>query len=91
MSRLISVAAVLQIGEARIMASELAEAVHAKQATSGHPEHGMRPCPDEMAGVIEALSLRWDRSHASGRQRSFRMPSTNACSSPLRCVRLPVA
>jgi hypothetical protein len=52
---LISVAAVLQIGEARIMASELAKAVHAKQATSGHPEHGMRPRPDEMARVIASL------------------------------------
>ena len=52
---LISVAAVLQIGEARIMASEVAKALHAKSAISGHPKHGVRKRPDEMAGVIASL------------------------------------
>jgi len=52
---LISVAAVLQIGEVSIMASEVAKALHVNDATSGHPKHGMRPRPDEMAGVIASL------------------------------------
>jgi hypothetical protein len=55
MNPLISVAAILQIGEARIMASEVADTLHAKNATSGHPEHGMRPRPDEMAEAIASL------------------------------------
>ena len=55
MNLLVSVAAVLQIGEARIVASKLAEVLDAEEATSGHPRHGMRPEPDEMATLIETL------------------------------------
>ena len=55
MNLLISVAAVLQIGEARIIASELAKALDAEEALSGPPRHGMRPEPDEMAGMIATL------------------------------------
>jgi hypothetical protein len=43
MNLFISVAAVLQIGEARIIASEFAKALGAEEAWSGHPCHGMRP------------------------------------------------
>jgi hypothetical protein len=55
MNPLISVAAVLQIGEARIVASELAKELHAEEALSGPPNRGIRPAPDEMAEVIATL------------------------------------
>ena len=55
MNPLISVASVLQIGEARIIASGLAKALNAEEALSGPPHHGMRPEPDEMAGMIATL------------------------------------
>src|SRR5688572_20150217 len=52
---LISVAAVLQIGEARTMASQVATTLRAKAAISAHPKHGVRRRPDEMAGIIDSL------------------------------------
>ena len=55
MNPLISVAAVLQIGEARIIASGLAKALNAEEALSGPPHHGLRPEPDEMAEMIATL------------------------------------
>jgi len=55
MNRLISVAAVLQIGEARIIGSELARTLRAEEALSGPPGRGMRPKPDEMAEIIATL------------------------------------
>ena len=55
MNPLISVASVLQIGEARIVASGLAKALNAEEALSGPPHHGLRPEPDEMAGMIATL------------------------------------
>jgi len=55
MNPLISVAAILQIGEARIVGAELAKALRAEEALSGPPGRGMRPEPDEMAEVIATL------------------------------------
>ena len=55
MNPLISAAAVLQICEARIIASELAKTLHAEEALSGPPGRGIRPEPDEMADVIPIL------------------------------------
>jgi hypothetical protein len=55
MSALISLASVLQIGEARIMAPAFAEMFGAKSADSGHPDNGERPVPDELAVIIENL------------------------------------
>jgi hypothetical protein len=55
MNPIISVAAVLQVGEARIMGAETAELLGAEQALSGHPRRGMRADPDEMAGMIATL------------------------------------
>lgn len=52
MNPLISVAAVLQVGEARIVGPELAKALHAQEALSGPPGCGTRPAPDEMAEII---------------------------------------
>ena len=55
MNRLISMAAVLQIGEARIIGSELASMLNAEEALSGPSGRGMRPQPDEMAEAIATL------------------------------------
>ncbi len=51
----LSMAAVLQIGEAGLVASQLATRLGAEVAISGHPEHGLRAQPDEMAGAIASL------------------------------------
>ena len=51
---IISVAAVLQIGEARIIGPELAKALGAQEALGGPPGRGSRPVPDEMAEIIAA-------------------------------------
>jgi hypothetical protein len=50
MSHVISMAAVLQIAEARAVGPELADMLGATFATSGHPKNGKRPIPDELAG-----------------------------------------
>ena len=55
MNPLISVASVLQIGEARIIASGLAKVLNAEEALSGPPHHGLRPEPDELAEIIATL------------------------------------
>jgi hypothetical protein len=55
MNPLISIAAVLQIGEARILAPALAKVIDAEEALSGPPDHGLRPEPDEMAEMIATL------------------------------------
>jgi hypothetical protein len=55
MSALISVASVLQIAEARIMAPDLAKVFGAESAESGHPDNGERPVPDELAEIVANL------------------------------------
>jgi hypothetical protein len=55
MNRLISVAAVLQIGEARIMGDLMSKMLGAEPAISGHPENGERPEPDEMPEIVANL------------------------------------
>jgi hypothetical protein len=55
MSALISMASVLQIAEARIMAAELAKVFGAESAESGHPDNGERPVPDELAEIVANL------------------------------------
>ena len=55
MNPLISVAALLQIGEARIMGSLLAKMLNAEEAFSGPPHHGLRFEPDELAEIIATL------------------------------------
>jgi hypothetical protein len=52
MNPLISIAATMQIGEARIMGPEIAKLINAEQNFSSHPKSGMRPDPDEMALII---------------------------------------
>jgi hypothetical protein len=51
----LGMAAVLQIGEARTLASELATRLGAEVAISGHPDHGLRAHPDEMADAVTSL------------------------------------
>ena len=48
-------AAVLQIWEARMWAPRLAASLGAETLISGHPDHGVRAQPDEMAGAVEKL------------------------------------
>lgn len=55
MNPLISIAAILQIGEARILGPELAKVLGAEEALSGPPGCGMRLEPDEMAEAIETM------------------------------------
>ncbi|MDQ5908368.1 MAG: hypothetical protein QG599_459 [Pseudomonadota bacterium] len=55
LTRLLSLAAVLQISEARRLAPELARLLGAEVAVSGPPERGIRPVADEMTGVVPQL------------------------------------
>lgn len=50
--RVIGMAAVIQVGEARIAGPLMAQTLGAQQAMSGHPTHGFRPIPDELAEII---------------------------------------
>lgn len=52
---IIALAAVLQVGEARITGSLTAAALGAMPDLSGHPTHGFRPSPDELAEIISLL------------------------------------
>lgn len=55
MNPLIGMAAVLQIGEARIIGPELARILDAEEALSGPPGRGLQPEPDELAEIIATL------------------------------------
>ena len=71
MNPLISVAAVLQIGEARILGTELASVLHAEEAISGPKGRGVRPVPDEMADVISSLIAPLGREASRWRAPEF--------------------
>jgi hypothetical protein len=71
MSRLISVACILQIGEARIMQHEIAKFLNAEAAESGHPQNGMRPDPDELAEGIATLVVPLGREPCKWTQEEF--------------------
>ena len=49
MSRLISVAAMLQAAEAHFITAAISDLLGGQSAESGHPENGLRPEPDELA------------------------------------------
>lgn len=51
----LGMAAVLQIGEARVVAPQLAMRLGAEVAISEHPDHGLRAQPDEMADATDKL------------------------------------
>jgi hypothetical protein len=71
MSALISVASVLQIAEARIMAAELAKVLGAESAESGHPDNGKRPVPDELAEIVANLIAPLGRQPCRWLQEEF--------------------
>ena len=86
MERWLSVAAVLQLGEACLVAPQLAAMLGASPAVSGHPEHGVRPEPDEVLGVIPQVVLaqgaegsRWT---AGEFEDAFGAGADEACSFP---------
>jgi hypothetical protein len=60
-SRLIQMAAVVQISNAELAIEQLAETLKLGPDESHHPEHGPRPEPDEMIHALEGLPMR-DRS-----------------------------
>ena len=53
----LSMAAVLQVFEARMWAPRLAASLGAETLISGHPDRGVRAQPDEMAGAVEKLVM----------------------------------
>lgn len=55
MAMVLGSAAVLQIGEARLLGPALAEALGAEAALSAHPESGPRPTPDEMIYAVSVF------------------------------------
>jgi hypothetical protein len=65
---LLGAAAVLQLAEARLLGPALARSVAAQEAVSGHPRHGARPTPDEMAFAAQVFAAagqqpcRWQES-----------------------------
>jgi hypothetical protein len=71
MSALISLASVLQIAEARIMAAELAKVFGAESAESGHPDNGKRPVPDELAEIVANLIAPVGRQPCGWLQQEF--------------------
>lgn len=72
MNPIISVAACLQIGEARIMADELAGHLGCEVATSGHPMNGVRPEPDQMTELITSLIVPMGKQPSRWKQNEFR-------------------
>jgi hypothetical protein len=71
MNLLISVAAALQIAEARIMAPAVAETVKAQEALSGHPQNGMRHSPDDLAEAVATLIAPAGQEPCRWPQREF--------------------
>ena len=53
----LSLAAALQIDEATRLGPRLATLPGVEDAVSGHPESGMRPEPDALAGVVEEMVI----------------------------------
>lgn len=57
-SRLIQMAAVVQIANAELGVAQLAETLRLEADESHHPEHGPRSEPDEMIHALEGLPMR---------------------------------
>ena len=90
MRLLLSLACVLQIAEARIMAPELARILGAQPAESGHSKNGIRNEPDELAEVVAQVILplgrqpsRWNGQELArvAAEMLQRVPGINARSS----------
>jgi hypothetical protein len=71
MRALISVASLLQIAEARILAPELAKFLGAESAESGHPVNGERPFPDELAEIVTSLVAPVGKQRPKWSQKEF--------------------
>jgi hypothetical protein len=85
----ISMAAVLQIGEARMLAPQLATQLGAEVALSGHPDHGLRAVPDEMAGVIESLIIPTGNGPAVWGSEEFEKAVREYLSEPVKISATP--
>jgi hypothetical protein len=72
MSPLISMAALLQIAEARIIAPDLAKFLGAQSAESGHPVNGERPAPDELAGIVTTLIAPMGKMPSKWTQKEYK-------------------
>ena len=71
MSRVFSMACVLQIAEARIMGDTVAKHLGAEAAESGHPQNGLRPAPDELAEAVANLVAPLGREPCKWIEREF--------------------
>lgn len=58
LTRLLGIAALVQLDEARRLAPELAALLRAGVAASGHPARGLRPEPGDMADIIPRRIVR---------------------------------
>lgn len=63
------------VAEARSLTASFAESLNAREAISGHPEHGIRPNADEMTNAVEVF-VASGASPANGRSSSSKLPST---------------
>lgn len=78
MRPIISVAAILQLGEAHALAVDLAQEFDADAAESGPPGRPMREIPDEMAGAVDTvvrplggMPARWSPAEFTEAVRSY--------------------
>ena len=71
MSLLISVAAMLQVADAHFIASDLSRLLGGEPATSGHPESGPRPEPDELAVGFTPLMAEAGQKPSAWTDREF--------------------
>ena len=85
----IGMAAVLQIGEARMLAPQLTTQVGAEVLLSGHPDHGMRARPDEMADVIESLIIPTGSGPAVWGAEEFEKTVKEYLAEPVKIVATP--
>ena len=88
MSMVLGSAAVLQIGEARLLGPALAEALGAHAALGGHPQQGLRLTPDEMIYAVTVFleegkaACQWPEAEFTETVNQFMMqpPSVGASS-----------
>jgi hypothetical protein len=71
MRPLISIASAMQIYEAKNMGAEMAKLLNAKEHVTGHPKHGIRPVPDEMAFLVEHLIAPFGEMPCKWPEREF--------------------
>ena len=71
MNPLISVAAITQIAEARIMGALVAEALGGKETLSGPPGQGLRPVPDDLAEAVALVIAPQGQQPCRWREREF--------------------